>query len=128
MLRLRMATGPERLDIERLGVTLTVRPHGTSVMEDARNDPALIEERDTLCEDLGVAAEDLPQHKMAELMHRAIARAAILAWDGVLGEDGEPIEAVPEAIDAAMAQDQFYRAFVDLYIVPGWQVEAEKNG
>ena len=129
MMRIRKSSGPETLTLD-IGVTLTVRPNGSAVMEDARSDPMLVEERDATIEELGVKdASEIPVHRAGMLMNRAIARAAIIDWDSpVDAETDKPLKLSPEAINACMADDRFYRAFFADYILPAWQLETEKNG
>jgi len=57
----------------------------------------------------------------------AVARAAILDWDGVVDAQGAPLPATPAAIDALMAHWPIFAAFERLYLQPALLVVAEGN-
>lgn len=53
-----------------------------------------------------------------EAMVRACARRAVIAWEGIGDEAGEPLPVSPEAIDAAMAHPALYDRFETLVFAP----------
>ena len=59
---------------------------------------------------------------------KAVAKAAILAWEGVGDADGEPLAPSPEAIDALLDLRAVYLAFETEYVAPGLVLDQEKNG
>lgn len=60
-------------------------------------------------------------------MVRALARFAIVAWEGICGEDDQPAAVTPDAIDALMSLWPAYDAFERLYVGPALMGEPEKN-
>jgi hypothetical protein len=57
----------------------------------------------------------------------AVARAAILDWDGVADPVGKPLPVSPTAIDALLAHWPVFAAFERLYVQPALLVVAEGN-
>lgn len=53
-----------------------------------------------------------------EAMVRACARRAVVAWEGIGDEAGEPLPVSLEAIDAAMAHPALYDRFETLVFAP----------
>ena len=58
---------------------------------------------------------------------KALARRAVLAWEGVGDADGTPIEPSPEAIDALLDIWPIFEAFQLTYVSKGLLLEQEKN-
>lgn len=58
---------------------------------------------------------------------RAVARLAILDWEGVGDHDGAPLPVSDGAIDALMDLDPIIREFEKKYVAPALEMEAEKN-
>jgi hypothetical protein len=58
----------------------------------------------------------------------ALARRAIVNWEGVGDEDGAVISVTPEGIDALLALWPIFEAFNLLYVSRGMLLDAEKNG
>lgn len=106
MIRIKISAEPIVLDLPE-GVRLTCRPPGSSVIVAAGAD---------LGEDRGRAA-----------FARAVARAAIIGWEGVEDGDGEPLEVSPEAVDALMEVWPIFAAFERLYVQPALVVNTEGN-
>lgn len=106
MIRISFKSEPHWLDLA-LGVRVLVRPHGTSVIVAAGGD---------LGDDRGRVA-----------FARAMARAAIIEWDGVGDDDGKPLEVTPAAVDALMETWPVFSAFERLYVTPALAVSAEGN-
>ena len=57
----------------------------------------------------------------------AVARAAILNWEGVADREGAPLPVSPTAIDALMSHWPVFAAFERLYLHPALLVVAEGN-
>lgn len=57
----------------------------------------------------------------------ALAVRGVRAWEGVGGEDGEPIDPSPETIRQLMGHYPVFEAFDRLYVGPVVAQEAEKN-
>ena len=57
----------------------------------------------------------------------AVARAAILDWEGVADAEGAPLPVSPAAVDALMAHWPVFAAFERLYLHPALLVVAEGN-
>ncbi|WP_371685775.1 hypothetical protein [Tabrizicola sp. YIM 78059] len=86
-------------------------------MVSARGDPAIADLPE------GAATEEA-----ALSMAKALARRAILAWEGIGDADGNPIEPSPEAIDALLDLWPAFEAFQTSYVAKGLLLDAEKNG
>ena len=73
------------------GLRLQVPPLTTALMVSARADPAI--------EDLPVTAT---QEELALAMAKAVARRAVLDWEGVGDDAGDAVPLSPEGIDALL--------------------------
>jgi len=98
------------------GVRVQLRPLTTALMVATRSDPAV--------ESLPEATGD---EERALVFAKALARQAVLAWEGVGDADGNPIEPIPEAIDAALDIWPIFEAFQLAYVSKGLLLEQEKN-
>jgi hypothetical protein len=100
------------------GIRIQVRPATSLMKAAARNEVASLyraEDTDSL-----IAWSDA-------LIH-AVARRAIVAWEGVGDLDGKPVAPSPDLIDALLnASDPVLRAFDNLYVGPALGMDAEKN-
>ncbi len=94
------------------GVAVHVRPLTTAVMLAARAE-------------LRAAGTDLDAR--IEVLIKALARAAILDWRGVPGDDAEPAPITPETIDALFDRWPIFEAFQARYFEPAMALDAEKN-
>ncbi len=98
------------------GVRVKLRPLTTALMVAARSDPAIA---------------DLPKEARTEeaalAMAKALARSAILEWDGIGDAEGEPLPVSPEAVDALLDIWPIFEAFQSLYVAKGLLLDAEKN-
>jgi hypothetical protein len=98
------------------GVRLKLRPLTTALMVAARSDPAIA---------------DLPKEARTEeaalAMAKALARSAILDWDGIGDAEGNAIAVSPDAIDALLDIWPIFEAFQSLYVAKGLLLDAEKN-
>jgi hypothetical protein len=58
---------------------------------------------------------------------RALARAGIVAWEGIGDAEGKPVDPLPEAIDAALECWPVFDALDRLYVAPVLLQADEKN-
>lgn len=102
------------------GLRLQLRPLTTALMVAARADPAL---------DIAAAeGEDaVATEALALTMAKALARQAILDWEGVGDAEGQPVLVSPAAIDALLDIWPVFEAFQTIYVSKGLLVDAEKN-
>jgi hypothetical protein len=115
MLTLNLTDTPRWHDLAP-GVRVQLHPLTTALMVASRSDP----EVDTLPE----AASD---EERALVFARALARRAVIAWEGVGDADGNAIEPSPEAIDALLDVWPIFEAFQLTYVSKGLLLEQEKN-
>ena len=116
MIRINLSPEQQWLDLGH-GVRLLLLPLTTALMVAARSDPAV-----------RVLAADASNDERAAVFAAALARRAIVDWDGVGDADGNVLEVSPEGIDALMSLYPIYEAFNLLYSAPGLFLDAEKNG
>ena len=115
MLRLNLAREPSWLDLGH-GVRLHVEPLTTALMMAARADPAV----EALPEAAG-------QDQLALAMAQAVARRAVLDWEGVGDAECNPLPVTPEGIDALLDVWPIFEAFQLAYVAKGLVLEQEKN-
>jgi hypothetical protein len=115
MLTLNLTDTPRWHDLAP-GVRVQLRPLTTALMVASRADPDV--------ENLPEAASD---EERALVFARALARRAVLAWEGVGDADGKAIEPRPEAIDALLDVWPIFEAFQLSYVSKGLLLEQEKN-
>ncbi|MCC5968237.1 MAG: hypothetical protein JJU24_19170 [Natronohydrobacter sp.] len=115
MLTLDLTNAPRWLDLLP-GVRLKLRPLTTALMVSARADPVV---------------EALPPEatteELALAMAKAVARLAILDWEGVGDAEGNPVGVTPEGIDALLEIWPAFEAFQGAYVAKGLLLEQEKN-
>jgi len=116
MLTLDLTNAPQWCDLIP-GVRVRLRPLTTALMVSARGDPAIADLPE------GAATEEA-----ALAMAKALARRAILEWEGIGDADRNPIEPSPEAIDALLDLWPAFEAFQTLYVAKALLLDAEKNG
>jgi len=116
MIRLNLTATPQWLDLAP-GLRLLVGPLTTALMVSARADMAI---------------EALPEtastEELALAMAKAVARRAILDWEGVGDDKGDPVPVTPEGIDALLEIWPVFEAFQTQYVARGLILDAEKNG
>lgn len=124
MLSLVLVSTPTWLDLPR-GVRVEVRPVTTAVMAAAQ---AAASRR------LGAiraSTEDLDQDMAKGLafafLVKALARHAVIAWDGVGDAAGQPLDLTPEHVERLMDLDDIAAAFWDQATRPVVAVAAEGN-
>lgn len=115
MIRLNLTATPEWLDLAP-GLRLLVAPLTTALMVSARADPAI--------EGLPV---DASQEDLALAMAKAVARRAVLDWEGVGDAMGTIVPISAEGIDALLEIWPVFEAFQTQYVAKGLILDAEKN-
>ena len=115
MIRLNLSNRPEWLDLLP-GLRIRVTPLTTALMVAARADPVI--------ENLSEASS---QEDMALAMAKALARLAILEWEGVGDEAGNLVPVSPSGIDALLDIWPVFEAFQAQYVARGLMLDAEKN-
>ncbi len=90
MIRLNLSNLPEWLDLLP-GLRVLVAPLTTALMVSARADPAI-----------NGLTETSSQEDTALAMAKAVARRAVLEWDGVGDETGNLLPVSPAGIDALL--------------------------
>ena len=98
------------------GLRVKLRPLTTALMVVSRADPAI-----------AALAEGTAPEEAALAMAKALARRAILDWDGVGDAKGEALPVSPEAIDALLELWPVFEAFQTRYVAKGLLLDAEKN-
>jgi len=98
------------------GVRVQLRPLTTALMVATRSDPAV-----------EAVPDEASDEERAVAFAKALARRAVLAWDGIGDADGNPIDPSPEAIDALLDVWPIFEAFQLAYVSRGLLLEQEKN-
>jgi hypothetical protein len=115
MIRLNLTATPLWLTLAP-GLSLKVAPLTTALMVSARADPAI------------EALSDTAMHEeLALTMAKAVARRAVLDWEGVGDDAGDAVPISPEGIDALLEIWPIFEAFQTQYIAKGLILDAEKN-
>jgi hypothetical protein len=115
MIRLNLTATPQWLDLAP-GLRLLTGPLTTALMVSARADPAIEALPDTAT-----------QEELALAMAKAVARRAVLDWEGVGDEAGDAVPVSPEGIDALLEIWPVFEAFQTQYVAKGLILDAEKN-
>ena len=116
MIRINLSPEPQWLNLGH-GVRLQLLPLTTALMVATRSDIAV--------QDL---AADASNDTRAAVFAAALARRAIVGWEGVGDEDGNVLPATPEGIDALLSLWPIFEAFNLLYVSRGMLLDAEKKG
>ena len=116
MIRIQLSPEPQWLDLGH-GVRLQLLPLTTALMVATRSDPAV--------QDL---AADASNDTRAAVFAAALARRAVVDWEGVGDADGNPLLVSPDGIDALLSLWPIFEAFNLQYVSPGMLLDAEKNG
>jgi hypothetical protein len=79
--------------------------------------------------DLAVAAlpETASPETLALAMAKALARRAVIDWEGVGDAAGDPLPLSPEGVDGLLDVWPAFEAFQTGYVAKGLVLEAEKN-
>lgn len=115
MIRLNLTASPEWLELAP-GLRLLVGPLTTALMVSARADPAI-----------EAMPEAATQEELALAMAKAVARRAVLDWEGVGDDAGDIVTVTPEGIDALLEIWPVFEAFQTIYVARGLILDAEKN-
>ncbi len=115
MIRIELSPEPQWLDLGH-GVRLKLLPLTTALMVATRSDPAV--------QDLN---PDSSNDTRAATFAAALARRAVLDWEGVGDVDGNPLPVTPEGIDALLSLWPIFEAFNLHYVSRGMLLDAEKN-
>ena len=116
MIRINLSPEPQWLDLGH-GVRLQLLPLTTALMVATRADPAV-----------QALDADASNDTRAAVFAAALARRAIVDWEGVGDEAGHVLEISPEGIDALLSLWPIFEAFNLLYVTRGMLLDAEKNG
>lgn len=92
------------------GVVVSVRPCSSAIMLAARNE---------------LRGEGNAEEQYGRMI-RALARAAIISWEGIASGD-TPAPVTPENVDAVMEIWPLFRAFEDQYYGRVMVLDEEKN-
>ena len=116
MIRIQLSPAPQWLDLGH-DVRLLLLPLTTALMVATRSDPAV-----------QALDADASNDSRAAVFAAALARRAIVDWDGVGDKDGTVIAVTPEGIDALLSLWPIFEAFNLQYVSRGMLLDAEKNG
>lgn len=115
MLTLDLTNAPRWHDLAP-GVRVQLRPLTTALMVATRSDP-----------DVEAVPEETGDEERAMAFAKALARRAVLDWEGVGNTTGNPLEPSPEAIDALLDIWPIFETFQLAYVSKGLLLEQEKN-
>ena len=115
MIRLNLTASPSWLTLAP-GLRLQVAPLTTALMVSARADLAI-----------EALPEGASQEELALAMAKAVARRAVLDWEGVGDDAGNLLPVSPEGIDALLEIWPVFEAFQTQYVAKGLILDAEKN-
>ncbi len=115
MLTLDLTNAPRWHDLAP-GVQVQLRPLTTALMVATRSDPVV-----------EAVPEDATDEERAVAVAKALARRAIISWEGIGDADGNPIEPGPDAIEALLDLWPIFEAFQLSYVSKGLLLEQEKN-
>ncbi|MDT8329188.1 MAG: hypothetical protein RQ750_17770 [Roseovarius sp.] len=116
MLRLGLKKEDEWLDLVH-GVRVKVRPYSTIIALRAREDAHL----------RSVAMAGAPDPELSFASGVAVAKVAIIEWEGVVDDAGKPIDPTPELIGQLMDLAEIYAVFFIRYLMPSFLLDSEKN-
>jgi len=115
MIRLNLTAAPAWLTLAP-SLRLQVAPLTTALMVSARADPAI-----------EALPETATQEELALAMAKAVARRAVLDWEGVGDDAGDAVPVSPEGINALLEIWPVFEAFQTQYVAKGLILGAEKN-
>lgn len=132
MLRLDLANAPRWLELVP-GVRVEVAPVTTSVIARAQQDVALrfkpqaTDATDDAADDAGTAETTSDAVFRVEMV-KAVARASILAWEGIGDAAGNPLPVTDAGVDALIELRPLYLAFEAAIVLPALVLVTEGNG
>ncbi len=115
MIRLNLTATPQWIDLAP-GLRLLVGPLTTALMVSARADAAI-----------EAMPETATTEELALAMAKAVARRAVLDWEGVGDDAGNIVPVSEEGIDALLEIWPVFEAFQTQYVARGLILDAEKN-
>jgi len=115
MIRIQLSPEPQWLDLGH-GVRLQLLPLTTALMVATRSDPAV-----------HALKADASNDTRAAVFAAALARRAVVDWEGVGDESGAAIAVSGGGIDALLSLWPIFEAFNLHYVSPGMMLDAEKN-
>ena len=115
MLTLDLTNSPRWHDLAP-GVRVQLHALTTALMVSTRSDPAV-----------EAVPEEASNEERAVAFAKALARRAVLAWEGIGDADGNPIDPSADAIDALLDIWPIFEAFQLTYVSKGLLLEQEKN-
>ena len=116
MIRINLSPEPQWFELGH-GVRLLLLPLTTALMVATRSDTA-VQSLDA----------DSSNDTRAAVFAAALARRAIVDWEGVGDADDNLLAVTPEGIDALLSLWPIFEAFNLLYVSRGMLLDAEKNG
>jgi hypothetical protein len=130
MLRLSLDCNPKWIDLPQ-EVRIRIRPVTTAVVAAAQS--ASLRDAEALRDSGDAGGLDLTDPDVAKglgfaLMVKALARYAVLEWEGVGDTDGKPLPCTPENTGRLMDLDEMATAFWRAAFAPVAAVSAEGNG
>lgn len=129
MLKLNIKNEPRWLDCG-YGVRLHLKPATSSLMAEARRDPAVrgLLPETTVEEEMPELAPDV-QEALGVALAKAVARRCVIGWEGVGDEEGVAIKVpTPEGIDALIEVPGIFEVFQTRFLAPAMLLVVEKNG
>ena len=115
MLTLDLTNEPRWHDLTP-GVRVRLRPLTTALMVATRSDP-----------DVEAVPDGTSDEERALIFAKALARRALLDWEGVGDAEGNVIDPSTAAIDALLDIWPIFEAFQLVYVSKGLLLEQEKN-
>lgn len=128
VVRLSFTAAPTWLELFG-GVRVEVQPYGSTIMARMRSilRRKAMEHAKDVSEGKREARPELDE--VTALFAESVAVAAITAWDGVVDDEtGQPVPVTADTVRALMSFPPIMDAFQRLYIEPGLEMVAEKNG
>ena len=116
MIRINLSPEPQWLDLGH-GVRLQLLPLTTTLMVATRSDPA-VQYLDT----------EANNDERAAIFAGALARRAVVDWEGVGDAEGNVLPVTPEGINALLSLWPIFEAFNLHYVSRGMLLDSEKNG
>jgi hypothetical protein len=116
MIRIQLSPEPQWLDLGH-GVRLQLLPLTTALMVATRSDP-----------EVQALEADASNDSRAAVFAAALARRAVVDWEGVGDAEGNVLPVSPEGIDALLSLWPIFEAFNLHYVSRGLRLDAEKNG
>ena len=115
MIRINLSPEPQWFELGH-GVRLQLLPLTTALMVATRSDPAV-----------QALDADASNDTRAAVFAAALARRAVIGWEGVGDAEGSVIAVTPDGIDALMSLWPIFEAFNLHYVSRGMLLDAEKN-